>query len=347
MKKIKKSAVTIKQLQEDNKFMREVFQIHEDFSGEFAEAFEFFMNASVLSSRSINTIWSYYLNLKTFFTYIEEHYPMIKSLDQLKPIHISRFYIYSQSTLNNASSTIQKRKNVLSMFFSFLVEQGFISHESNPIPSKETLGIRTKNIQKEPIFLEHDDITLFFNEISKTRSRFLRIRDRIMFGLLIYSGVRLSELRKLNLDDIEHIRENGYLRIRGKGNKARTIYVKPDAFTTGYLSELDTYLEARKVYVEKLDLEDNKNALIISSKGYRLCDRQIQLLTKKYSAAASIHKNVTPHKFRHTFATNLLKNGVNIKIVQELLGHESIATTQIYVHVTSNELSDAVAKLDV
>jgi len=153
-------------------------------------------------------------------------------------------------------------------------------------------------------------------------------RDKAILELLFSTGLRVSELCSLNAD-IDLSREE--FSVRGKGDKVRVVFVSPSAKTA-----VMQYLKARKDMEEPLFVSYSK----AGKSGGRLTPRSVQRLIKYYATKAGITKKVTPHIIRHSFATDLLQNGADIRSVQALLGHANISTTQVYTHVTDSHLKD-------
>jgi len=177
---------------------------------------------------------------------------------------------------------------------------------------------------------------LSFLEIKKmidiTNNSFSGIRDRVILELLYSTGCRVSELTGLKIRDIDL--EKRMALVRGKGDKARWVFL-----TKGTAEELAIYMPLRIRYLSKLGkIEDG--SLLLNKKGGNLSSRGVRYIINKYILAIGVNKHVSPHTFRHTFATHMLNNGAGIRIVQEMLGHSSIATTQVYTHVGIDRLKD-------
>jgi site-specific recombinase XerD len=158
------------------------------------------------------------------------------------------------------------------------------------------------------------------------------LRDRAMLELLFSTGLRVSELASLNRD-IDLSKEE--LSVRGKGEKVRVVFISPEAKDI-----LVAYLKARKDMDEPLFVQYSHNSL----GDKRMSTRSIERIVKQYAIKAGISKKVTPHIIRHSFATDLLSNGADIRSVQTMLGHANIATTQVYTHVTDKQLRDVHKK---
>lgn len=177
---------------------------------------------------------------------------------------------------------------------------------------------------------------LSFNEIRKmidfTDNTFSGLRDRVILELLYSTGCRVSELTGLKVRDVDLKRRVAL--VQGKGDKERWVFL-----TRGTADELASYLPLRKICQLKSG-DSEEGTLILNTKGSGLSTRGVRYIINKYIQAIGVTKHVSPHTFRHTFATHMLNNGAGIRIVQEMLGHSSIATTQVYTHVGMDRLKD-------
>ena len=182
-------------------------------------------------------------------------------------------------------------------------------------------------------FLHIDEIDRILAEIPLDTETGLR--DRAIFELLFSSGLRVSELISLNRDSVNLARKE--FMVRGKGQKDRPVFVSDTA-----AEAIEDYLAERKDSLPALFLNNSKNQPAVGTSGdyRRLTPRSIQRIVDKYVKAAGITKHVTPHTLRHSFATDLLMNGADLRSVQSLLGHSNISTTQIYTHVTDPHLKE-------
>jgi len=161
------------------------------------------------------------------------------------------------------------------------------------------------------------------------------MRDRAMLELLFSTGLRVSELCGLSQEDVDLSRDE--FSVRGKGDKVRVVFLSDTA-----REAIREYLKARKDFDDAMFVQYGKNAkqTSIKNKDLRLTPRSVQRIIKKYATIAGITRKVTPHVIRHSFATDLLSNGADLRSVQALLGHAHIGTTQIYTHVTDKHLRD-------
>ncbi len=214
---------------------------------------------------------------------------------------------------------------VLRTFLKFLTKQGVL------VVSPETIEVG-KNPTREVDFLEIDEIERLFAAASGKSLKSLR--DRAILELLFSSGLRVSELVSLNRDQVNL--EKGEFSVRGKGSKLRLIFLSEDA-----KQAIEWYLRKRTDVDEALFIAYAKGFGKKSvSDDLRLSPRTVQRIVKHYAHKAGIVKDVHPHTLRHSFATNLLSNGADIRSVQAMLGHASITTTQVYTHVVDKGLRD-------
>lgn len=186
--------------------------------------------------------------------------------------------------------------------------------------------------RKQVTFLHFEEVMRMIEQINCSDE--VGLRDRAIIELLFSSGLRVSELVNLNKDHVNTKRRE--FMVRGKGQKDRPVFISKSA-----AEHLENYPDARQDTLAPLFLSYSKNATPSTDGDFRrLSARSIQRLVQKYARLAGITKHVSPHTMRHSFATDLLMNGADIRSVQSMLGHSSIATTQIYTHVTDAHLKD-------
>ncbi len=212
----------------------------------------------------------------------------------------------------------------LRAFLRFLTKKG----TKTLAPDQIDLG---KNRDRQIKFLDHQQLEQLLAAPDETSE--MGLRDRAIMELLFSTGLRVAELVKLNRDQINL--NTGEFGIIGKGGRARVVFISTTA-----AEWLSGYLAAR---------QDSGKPLFIQYRGKktdekRLTVRSIQWLVKKYALRARIPIKLSPHGLRHSFATNLLSNGADLRSVQEMLGHKNVATTQIYTHVTNKQLKDVFKK---
>lgn len=275
---------------------------------------------------SRETIRSYEGDVKIFFDYLRDRYSLSPG-EALKKEGASamegmvREYISSQYG-RNSESTVARRLSSLKSFFRFLMRKGHM--ERNPLSSIRPPRVKTK----VPPFLTLDEIELLIAALPP--KDFVSRRDRAIIELLYSSGLRVGELVSLSTGNYHG--EAGIVRVRGKGNKERVVPVGRAAS-----SAIDDYLAER---ARKFGEHPGYDApLFINRSGERLTGRTIDRMMKKRAKIAGIAKKVTPHVLRHTFATHLLGAGVDLRSIQELLGHASLSTTQRYTQVDIVQLA--------
>ena len=269
-----------------------------------------------------NTVRIYSTDLGPFLTFLGDEGLEPQELNR----HYLRRYLAWLSTRARAGHggyariSVARKLVVLRSFYRFMVQEGFLT--TNPIPKGRTFNIKVD--RRLPVFLGRAEV----NQLLATPviSSPLGVRDRAMLELLYSSGVRVSELEAL---DVEHLDLEGReVRVRGKGNKERMVPLGNAA-----AEALAVYLRSARASLEG----DGNPALFLNRYGGRLSRRSIEKSVGKYAMLAGTRPGVHPHTLRHTFATHLIEGGADLRVVQELLGHSSPATTQIYTHVTQNE----------
>lgn len=194
-----------------------------------------------------------------------------------------------------------------------------------------------KTVNKQVSFLHYDEVEMLIDTV-ETDSE-VGLRDRAILELLFSSGLRVSELVGLNRDHINLERRE--FMVRGKGSKDRPVFVSKSA-----AEKIGEYLDARKDSLPALFLSYSKNSGATTTSGNyrRLSARSVQRMIQRYAQLAGITKHVSPHTMRHSFATDLLMNGADIRSVQGMLGHSDISTTQVYTHITDAHLKDVHEK---
>ncbi len=224
------------------------------------------------------------------------------------------------------NKTTSLHLSTLRTFYSYLTEICLI--DTNPFVNLKN----PKVARKLPNFLKESEIKIIINEDNLDND--LDIRNNFIMEFLYATGLRVSELLSLKISDLNF--SDGSLRVMGKGSKERVLYFKACPKEI-----MDAYLKKARINI----LEGNKSEyLIVSKRGKPLSSRSVELIIKKYALKNGLKNKVTPHTFRHTFATDLLNNGADIRSVGELLGHESLSTTQIYTHVSSERLKEVYNK---
>lgn len=227
---------------------------------------------------------------------------------------------------------------MITQSYHLIALRGFLKYLSRrDIPSMSPDKIELPKVHRKQVtFLHYDEVMRLFEQIDITSEAGLR--DRAVMELLFSSGLRVSELVNLNRDHINTKRRE--FTVRGKGQKDRPVFISQTA-----ADWVDRYLDTRQDSLVPLFISYSKNVEPNTSGDYRrLSARSIQRAINKYARLAGITKHVSPHTMRHSFATDLLMNGADLRSVQSMLGHSNIATTQIYTHVTDAHLKDVYEK---
>lgn len=240
--------------------------------------------------------------------------------------------------LNRYKSLDGNELAMITQSYHLIALRGFLKYFSRrDIPSLAPDKIELpKTHRKQVTFLHYDEVVRLLEQVDTNEESGLR--DRAILELLFSSGLRVSELVNLNRDHINTKRRE--FMVRGKGQKDRPVYISESA-----ADWVEQYLAIRQDTLAPLFISYSKNVEANTSGDYRrLTARSIQRMVSKYARLAGITKHVSPHTMRHSFATDLLMNGADLRSVQSMLGHSNIATTQIYTHVTDAHLKDVYEK---
>jgi tyrosine recombinase XerC len=266
---------------------------------------------------SNHTITNYHIDLKEFESFLANNGPKdIKEIDYF----ILRKFLSALSGKNLNKRTVSRKISTLKSFFKFMVREEEI--KNNPANSLIYPRLE-KNL---PVFLTEEQVLDIIN-LPKEDSLLSR-RDKSILEVLYSTGARVSELANLKINDVDLI--SGIIKVMGKGRKERLLPLGEPA-----LLSLKKYLDMRA---------DKNQSLFINKNNGSLTDRGIRLIVDKYIRRAATNLKVSPHTFRHSFATHLLNRGADLRSVQELLGHSSIATTQVYTHLTIDTLKKVYDK---
>lgn len=240
--------------------------------------------------------------------------------------------------LNRLKTERGEELAMITQAYHLIALRGFLKYlAKRDIPSLSPDKIELPKIHRKQVtFLHYDEVIRLLEEIDiETESG---LRDRAIVELLFSSGLRVSELVNLNRDHVNTKRRE--FMVRGKGQKDRPVFISQAA-----ADWVERYLSERQDTLAPLFISYSRNTETNTSGDYRrLTARSIQRMVSKYARLAGITKHVSPHTMRHSFATDLLMNGADLRSVQNMLGHSNIATTQIYTHVTDAHLKDVYEK---
>ncbi|MFW6148426.1 MAG: site-specific tyrosine recombinase/integron integrase [Atribacterota bacterium] len=274
---------------------------------------------------SCNTISAYIKDLKGL-TYFIKKYKNTFDFTKIDYQLLRKYVVYLMQE-KYAERTIARKISSLRVFFKYLIQQGFI--DKNPAEYVQIPKIK----KKLPEFLFYEEVIKILNTPKKETDKPIRMRDQAIIELLYGTGMRVTELSNLNTGDID-LEDDNTVTVMGKGSKERILPLSKPA-----KKALDIYLNyrnlvPRKNYRQLISIKP----LFVNCLGKRLSSRSIRRILNKYMQLACLKKKISPHVFRHTFATHLLNGGADLRSVQELLGHESLSTTQIYTHITKDKL---------
>ena len=288
--------------------------------------YEFVESLEVEGGRSSKTAENYTHYLERFMEFAGD-----QTVDTISAELLRKYRLWLNRYKNDSGETLSTK----TQSYHLIALRGFLQYLSKRdiaslAPNKIELP---KTVRKQVTFLHFDEIERLRGEI-KTDDE-AGLRDRAIIELLFSSGLRVSELCALDRDHVNTKRREFV--VRGKGQKDRPVYISSTA-----AEHLEEYLTARHDSLNPLFLNYSRNAGAADTSGdyRRLTPRSIQRMISKYARLAGITKHVSPHTMRHSFATDLLMNGADIRSVQTMLGHADISTTQVYTHVTDEHLRE-------
>ena len=270
------------------------------------------------------TVKAYRIDLTQFFSYVQSTEPEKESIEQyITELHKK----YKQKTIKRKIASIKA-------FYSYLEEEELV--EQNPF---RKIKVKFKETIILPRIIPREEIEQLLNYIYASLSSLSGIqykhslRDAAVIEVFFATGARVYEISNIRVENINL--NSGLIRIMGKGRKERYIQIS----NTAVLDILRKYYEENEPEIKK------SGYFFINNRGKRYTEQSIRLMLKKYTLKAGIQRKITPHMFRHSFATYLIEEGVDVSCVQQILGHSSIKTTQIYIHVAAKKQADILREL--
>ena len=270
---------------------------------------------------SPHSIEAYERDINRYLLFLKEE-EKINNLEEVNQKHI-RGFIRVLNDAHLAPASITRTFSSIRSFHSFLSDEQFV--QKNPSQLLDS----PKPKKKLPSVLTLEEINEILGSVDTAVQ--LGKRDFALLELLYSAGVRVSELCDLNMSDL--LVDSELIRVRGKGNKERLIPIGSRAWKS-----INDYLKYERPGLAKK--ENNLGKIFLSRNGYPLTRMAVNIILKKWTQASGLKKNVSPHTFRHSFATHLLEGGADLRAVQEMLGHVDISTTQIYTHLDRSHLKE-------
>lgn len=268
-----------------------------------------------LSQASID---SYTQDLRHYSNYLNDH-----KFNNIEDVNTEILIAFLKSLKEKGMSakTMTRIQSTLRNYHQFLLNENLTSHN----PASRLLTVKEE--KKLPEYLTVEEMETLLNTPDESLAG---KRDKAMMELLYASGIRVSEL--INIDVTEVNNDMGFIRVRGKGSKERIVPI------TDYVAHLlDEYINEIRVNLLK---EDNTSRLFITNRGKGFTRQGLWKTIKKYEMLSGINRCITPHTFRHSFATHLIENGADLRAVQEMLGHSDISTTQIYTQISATKIRE-------
>lgn len=275
---------------------------------------------------SSQTLRAYRNDLYQYLEFLKEE--GCCDLGNVSRLLLRRFLAF-QKKQDYSKTTIARKFVAVRSFYKFLCREGIL--EFNPVES-----IRTPKLDKKlPKFMSINETeTLLIQADSNT---LLGVRDSAIMETLYSAGMRVSELVGIDVADVDFF--NGVVKVKGKGKKERLLPIGDHA-----LKAIQAYIDKRGSDLSLHKMRYDNKALFLNNRGGRLTERSVARMLEKYTRKAGMHSNISPHTFRHSFATHLLDRGADLRSVQELLGHVNLSTTQVYTHITTKRLKEVYDK---
>ncbi|MBA2214310.1 tyrosine-type recombinase/integrase [Sellimonas intestinalis] len=271
-----------------------------------------------------NTLKAYRIDLKQFFEYVQEDIPEKVTVEAyITELHKK----YKPKTIKRKIASVRT-------YYSYLEENEII--QSNPF---RKIKVKFKEISLLPRIIPREEIEkllnyMYINENRKSEKAYkFWLRDVAMIEIFFATGARVYEISNIKAECVNL--NSGLIKIMGKGGKERYIQV-----VTPEILEI-----LKKYYMYNCKEIKKSGFFFINSRGTRYTEQSIRLMMKKYARMAGIERNITPHMFRHSFATYLIEEGVDVSCVQQILGHSSIKTTQIYIHIAAKKQAEILKEL--
>lgn len=297
----------------------------------FAEGVEAFLHhLAVNRNLSAHTLRAYEGDIQDFMAWLSNARPLQPEEEVSATRELPGEYIGYLGSRGLSRTSMSRKASSLKTFFKYLMKERYFPEDSLPL-----LFHRPKLLKRLPDFLSAQDIERIIQGIAAQEDSSLQRRNRAIVEILFTSGIRVGELIGLNLEQVN--REQAELLISGKGGRERISFISQSA-----LNALNAYLELWPRLSGKSLKPDSP--VFLNRDGSRLNVRSVRRILNAVASEAGITREIHPHIFRHSFATHLLNNGVDLRVVQELLGHVSIRSTQIYTHVSTERLRRAYLK---
>ena len=282
----------------------------------------------VIKNYSKYTVSGYIKDVNDFLKYIRDN-KLASSLIDIKRSRTCSYYVSELVKKGYAAKSINRKISSLRTFYNYLLKEGIVDVNY----FKEVENVKTP--KKLPSFVDETDMVTILDSIDTNTD--LGNRNRVLLELLYATGMRISEVCSLEIKQINFY--NNTIKVFGKGKKDRIVILYK-----GISDKLKFYIDFTRSNLLSISGIEEISNVFINYKGTPLTPRGVRKIINNVIDNCAVNKHVSPHMIRHSFATSLLNNGADLRIVQELLGHENLQTTQIYTHVSTENMKSAFEK---
>ena len=293
---------------------------------EWKEAINGFRNfLRIEKSLSDNTVKAYIRDVQSFIGYLENNYKTNSSPLDIKKEDIQDYLIYLHRETNISEMSQARRLSGLRAFYKYLLYEDRINISPMELIESPTVT------RKLPVVLSFEEIESIENTIDASKQEWFR--NKAIIETLYACGLRVSELVNLKLSNLKF--DDGFIIVRGKGDKQRIVPIGSYAIELiiRYIEDIRVHLPVKR---------EHEDIVFLNRRGRQLSRVFVFTMIKEAVEKAGIKKTISPHTFRHSFATHLLEGGADLRVIQMMLGHESITTTEIYTHIDRHYLEDAI-----
>ena len=297
-----------------------------------------------IERKSFNTVEAYTIDLSDFFNFLSKHFGLILGMQELNKLEVIDFrgFLSFLHENNLTKSSISRKLSAIRSFFSFLQTTKILNPDSSSFVNLKSMKMKKPNDKLPRPVAENFAIESIAVAESLSDVKWIKKRNKALIALIYGCGLRITEVLNVNIADIPTTESSKVLRILGKGQKERLVPILPNIvdLCNDYINEIPFITKYKNSYKLNTSKEITSIPLFFGEKGERLSARVVQRMVEKIRLDLNLDETFTPHALRHSFASHLLNDGVDLRTIQDLLGHSSLNATQRYLKIDMKELSN-------